>query len=64
VYHSADALIAELWVTGTHLGRIEGIEPTNKGVRFAMAAFFLFDGDELTCVRNYFDHATIARQLA
>jgi hypothetical protein len=29
-----------------------------------MAAFFLFDGDTLVCVRNYFDHATIARQLA
>lgn len=63
-YHAADALIAESWVTGTHLGRIEGIDPTSKGVHFTMASFFLFDGDELTCVRNYFDHATIARQLA
>lgn len=63
-YHAPDALITESWVTGTHLGRIEGIEPTSKGVHFTMASFFLFDGDELTCVRNYFDHATIARQLA
>lgn len=64
IYHAPDALIAEAWVTGTHLGRIEGIEPTSKGVRFAMASLYLFEGDELTCVRNYFDHATIARQLA
>ena len=63
-YHAPDALIAESWVTGTHLGRIEGIDPTSKGVHFTMASFFLFEGDELTCVRNYFDHATIARQLA
>jgi predicted ester cyclase len=64
LHHAADALIAEAWVTGTHQGRIEGIEPTGKGFRFRMASFFLFDGDRLTCVRNYFDHATIARQLA
>lgn len=64
LYHAPEALIAEAWVTGTHQGRIEGIDPTGKGFRFRMAAFFLFDGERLTCVRNYFDHATIARQLA
>jgi steroid delta-isomerase-like uncharacterized protein len=64
LHHADDALIAEAWVTGTHQGRIEGIEPTGKGFRFRMASFFLFDGERLTCVRNYFDHATIARQLA
>jgi predicted ester cyclase len=64
IFHADDALIAEAWVTGTHQGRIEGIDPTGKGFRFRMAAFFLFDGGTLTCVRNYFDHATIARQLA
>jgi predicted ester cyclase len=63
-YHAPEALIAEAWVTGTHQGRIEGIDPTGKGFRFRMATFFLFEGDRLTCVRNYFDHATIARQLA
>lgn len=64
MYHADDAVIAEAWVTGTHVGRIESIDPTNKGFRFRMATFFLFDGPTLTCVRNYFDHATIARQLA
>ena len=49
---------------GTHRGRIEGIDPSGKGFRCRMAAFFLFDGDRLTCSRTYFDHATIARQLA
>lgn len=64
LYHADGAVIAEAWVTGTHRGRIEGFEPTGKGFRFRAAAFFLFDGDTLTCFRNYFDHATIARQLA
>ena len=64
LHHADDAVIAEAWVTGTHVGRIEAIEPSGKGFRFRMAAFFLFDGHALVCVRNYFDHATIARQLA
>jgi predicted ester cyclase len=64
LYHADDAVIAEAWVTGTHFGRIEGIEPTGKGFRFRMAVFFLFEGPTLIGVRNYFDHATIARQLA
>jgi predicted ester cyclase len=51
-------------VAGTHRGPIEGIDPSGKGFRFRAAAFFLFDGAQLTCFRNYFDHATIARQLA
>jgi hypothetical protein len=28
-----------------------------------MAAFFLFDGEQLVCERVYFDSATILRQL-
>jgi predicted ester cyclase len=64
LYHADDAVIAEAWVTGTHVGQIEAIEPSGKGFRFRMAAFFLFEGETLVCVRNYFDHAAIARQLA
>jgi predicted ester cyclase len=63
-HHADDAVIGEVWVAGTHRGRIEGITPTNKGFRCRMAAFFLFEGERLTCSRIYFDHATIARQLA
>lgn len=63
-YHADNAVIAEVWVSGTHLGHIEGITPSGKGFRCRMAAFFLFEGDRLTCSRIYFDHATIARQLA
>jgi len=63
-FHADDAVIAEVWVSGTHVGRIEGITPTGKGFRCRMAAFFLFHGEQLACQRIYFDHATIARQLA
>jgi predicted ester cyclase len=63
-YHADEAIIAEVWIMGTHRGRIENIDPSGKGFRCRMAAFFLFDGERLTCSRIYFDHATIARQLA
>lgn len=63
-FHADDAVIAEVWVSGTHVGRIEGITPTGKGFRCRMAAFFLFRAEQLACQRIYFDHATIARQLA
>ncbi len=63
-YHADDAVIAEVWIMGTHMGPIESVDPSGKGFRCRMAAFFLFDGPRLTCQRIYFDHATIARQLA
>ncbi|MBI2703969.1 MAG: ester cyclase [Actinobacteria bacterium] len=63
-YHSPSAVIAEVWMHGTHLGKIENIVPSGKGFRCRMAVFFLFDGERLTCERIYFDQATIARQLA
>ncbi len=63
-YHADDAVIAEVWVMGTHLGSIEHIPPSGKGFRCRMAVFFLFRGEQLACFRIYFDNATIARQLA
>jgi predicted ester cyclase len=63
-YHAAAAVIAEMWVTGTYAGRLGDVEAGPKGFRFRMAGFFLFDGDRLTCFRNYYDRAAIARQLA
>lgn len=64
LHHADDAVIAEFWLLGTHLGKLGGIEPTGKAFRCRMAAFFLFDGDKLVCERVYFDAGTIARQLA
>jgi steroid delta-isomerase-like uncharacterized protein len=62
--HADDAVVAEFWLSGTHQGVIEGVEPTGKAFRCRMCALFLFDGDALVCERVYFDTGTIARQLA
>ena len=64
LHHADDAVITEFWLLGTHKGPLGGIDPTGREFRCRMAAFFLFRGAELTCSRIYFDHATIARQLA
>jgi len=68
-YHHADeAVIAEVWISGTLLGAIardhDAIAPTGRGFRCRMAAFFSFNGTRLDSARIYFDTATIARQLA
>jgi predicted ester cyclase len=64
LHHADDAVIAEFWLMGTHLGSMEGIEPTGKAFRCRMCALFLFEGDALVGERVYFDTGTIARQLA
>ena len=64
LHHAEDAVVAEFWLSGTHQGVIEGVEPTGKAFRCRMCALFLFDGDALVCERVYFDTGTIARQLA
>ncbi|GIU83511.1 MAG: hypothetical protein KatS3mg008_0286 [Acidimicrobiales bacterium] len=64
LHHAEDAVVAEFWYSGTHLGSLGDIEPSGRAFRCRMAAIFLFDEDVLTCARIYFDLGTIARQLA
>lgn len=64
LHHADDAVIAEFWLAGTHLGDVEGLPASGRAFRCRMASFFEFDGDRLTCQRLYFDVGTIARQLA
>ena len=64
MHHADDAVVVEFWLMGTHLGPIEGIEPTGKAFRCRMCALFLFEADKLVGERIYFDTGTIARQLA
>ncbi len=67
-HHADDAVIGEVWISGTLLGAIvsdqDAIAPTGRGFRCRMAAFFTFSGPRLESARIYFDTATIARQLA
>ncbi|WP_370935258.1 ester cyclase [Amycolatopsis sp. cg13] len=62
--HSADAVIVEFWLLGTHRGPLGKIPPTGQRFRVRMTAYFLFDADEhLVCERIYFDTLTMLRQL-
>lgn len=62
--HSADAVIVEFWLRGTHLGMLGGIPPTGARHRTRMTAYFIFDENEnLVTERIYFDQLTILRQL-
>jgi steroid delta-isomerase-like uncharacterized protein len=62
--HSADAVIVEFWLMGTHQGPLGGIPPTGQRFRVRMNAFFVFDANEtLVCERVYFDSLTMLKQL-
>jgi predicted ester cyclase len=62
--HSADAVIVEFWLMGTHLGPLGKIPPTGARHRTRMTAYFIFDEDEnLVTERVYFDQLTILKQL-
>ncbi|WP_330231313.1 ester cyclase [Nocardia sp. NBC_00508] len=62
--HSADAVIVEFWLLGTHQGPLGGIPPTGRRFRVRMTAYFIFDADEnLVCERIYFDSLTMLKQL-
>jgi steroid delta-isomerase-like uncharacterized protein len=63
LHHADSAVIAEFDLLGTHLGPLRSLPPTGRSFRCRMAAFFLFEGDRITCERVYFDQTTILRQL-
>ena len=62
--HSADAVIVEFWLIGTHLGPYGKIPATGSKHRTRMTAYFIFDEDErLVTERIYFDQLSILKQL-
>jgi len=64
IRHSADAVIVEFWLLGTHLGPLGKIPPTGGRHRTRMTAYFIFDEHEnLVTERIYFDQLSILRQL-
>ena len=63
LHHADDAVIAEFYLLGTHLGALRGLPPTGRAFRCRMTALFIFEGDRIVCERVYFDQATILRQL-
>jgi predicted ester cyclase len=63
LHHTDDAVIVEFDLKGTHTGPLGDLEPTGREFTCRMAAFFLFEGEDLVCERVYFDAGTIAGQL-
>ena len=64
VHHGDDAVVCEMWMSGTHLGSGRDFEATGRHFRCRSAVTLIFDGDRLECARVYYDTGTIARQLA
>jgi steroid delta-isomerase-like uncharacterized protein len=63
VHHADDGVIVEFDLLGTHEGDFVGAAPTGRSFRARMAAFFLFEGDRISCERIYFDSGSILGQL-
>jgi predicted ester cyclase len=64
VHHGDDAVVCELWMSGTHLGSGPDFEATGRRFRCRSAVIFSFEGEQLQGARVYYDTGTIARQLA
>ncbi|HEX5365324.1 MAG TPA: ester cyclase [Acidimicrobiales bacterium] len=64
VHHAEDAVVCELWMSGTHLGSGPEVEATGRRFRCRTAVIFAFAGDRLHGGRVYYDTRTIVRQLA
>jgi steroid delta-isomerase-like uncharacterized protein len=63
LHHADDAVLVEAVVRGTHKGPLRSLPPTGREFELPILAIFVFDGDELTCERVYFDQMTVLRQL-
>jgi steroid delta-isomerase-like uncharacterized protein len=63
LHHADDAVIAEFYLLGTHLGPLRALPATGRAFRCRMTAFFIFAGDRIVCERVYFDQLSLLRQL-
>ena len=64
IHHGDDAVVCEVWMSGTHLGSGPDFEATGRRFRCRSAMIFSFEGEALVGCRVYYDTGTIARQLA
>lgn len=62
--HADDVVITEFWMSGTHKGGLDNMEPTGRTFKVRMMAFFIFEGTGLVCERVYFDSGSILRQIS
>ncbi len=59
-----DAILVEVMIRGTHLGRWRGLPPTGRQIEFPLCGVYTFDHeDRLAGERIYYDRGTVLRQL-
>jgi len=63
VHDAGDTIVVEFDLLGTHLGSLDGEEPTGRSFRCPMVALFEFEDERIVCERVYFDAETIYSQL-
>jgi hypothetical protein len=63
-YAAGEAIILEVFISGTHIGDWRGLPATGRPVRFPLCAIYSFDPtDRLSGERIYYDRATVLGQL-
>lgn len=61
---TADAILVEVVIRGTHLGGWRGLPATGRRVEFPLCGVYTFDdADRLAGEKIYYDRGTVLRQL-
>lgn len=61
---TADAILVEVMIRGTHLGGWRGLPPTGRRVEVPICGVYTFDADDrLAGEKIYYDRGTVLRQL-
>jgi steroid delta-isomerase-like uncharacterized protein len=61
---TADAVVVEVLIRGTHLGAWRGLPATGRRLEFPLCGIYTFDAnDRLAGEKIYYDRATVLRQL-
>jgi steroid delta-isomerase-like uncharacterized protein len=59
-----EAILVEVIIRGTHLGRWRGLPATGRRVEFPLCGIYTFEADDrLAGEKIYYDRATVLRQL-
>jgi steroid delta-isomerase-like uncharacterized protein len=59
-----DAILVEVMIRGTHLGKWRGLPPTGRRIEFPLCGVYTFDSDDrLAGEKIYYDRATVLAQL-